>query len=200
APAAERLFRMLCALMGQAWNASDVGRSFGVTHTTVNTYVDVFEGAFLVRRLRPYLPNLSKRLTKRPRLFIRDTGLLHATQLVNDLDDLVGRPWVGASWEGFVIEQVIGCLQQQGRPFEPWFFRTSDGYELDLLVDFGSEKLAIEVKLTTAPRLQAVRQLKRAAELVGATQSFLISRTAEPVTDGELWSCRLEHLIDYLTR
>jgi len=194
----DRLFRMLAAVHGQLWNASQIGKSLGLTHPTVNAYVDRLARAFLVRMLRPWSGNLRKRLTKTPRLYWRDSGLLHALHLVRDREDLLGRPWVGASWEGFVIEQVIATLLQLGRVFEPWFFRTSDGYELDLLRELGTERWAVEVKLSTRPTHTALTRLRKAADLAGATRSFLISRTPEPVTSGDTWSCRLEHLLDAL--
>ncbi len=106
----ERLLRMLAALHGQVWNASQVGQSLGLSYHTVNAYLDFLVGAFLIRRLPPYSGNIRKRLVKSPRVYWRDTGLLHA--LLNTPDDatLLGQPWVGASWEGFVIEQALGAL------------------------------------------------------------------------------------------
>ncbi|MBN1944224.1 MAG: ATP-binding protein [Bradymonadales bacterium] len=194
----DRLFRMLSAVHGQLWNASRIGAGLGLTHPTVNSYLDYLAGAYLVRRLPPWHGNLSKRLTRTPKLYWRDSGLLHALHLVADLDDLLGRPWVGASWEGFVIEQAITTLLQTGAPFEASFFRTSDQHEIDLLLQLQKSCWAIEVKLTTQPSPSDATRLTRAAELVGADRRFLVTRTPEVITDGPLWSCRLEHLVEAL--
>lgn len=191
----ERLLRMLAAVHGQLWNASELGKSLGLSHPTVLSYVDFLEGAFLVRRLRPWQENLKKRLTRTPRLYLRDTGLLHALHLVTSLDDLIGRPWVGASWEGFIVEQIIAAALQSGRAFDPWYFRTSDGFELDLMLDFGRERWAFEIKLTAHPSPGDLRRLGRAADLVGAQRRFLVSRTPDPITEGDTWSCRVEDVV-----
>ena len=104
-----RLLRMLAAIHAQEWNASQIGKSLGLSYHTVNNYVDYLEGAFLVRRLPPYFANIRKRVIKRPKLYWRDTGLLHALLNVRDRDTLLNQPWVGASWEGFVIEQILAA-------------------------------------------------------------------------------------------
>jgi len=148
-----RLLRMTAAVHGQLWNASQVGQSLGLSYTTVNKYLDYLEGAFLIRRISPCLANLKKRLVRRPKLYWRDSGLLHALLHLGADGDLLEKPWVGASWEGLVIEQILGTLSQSGLPIEPSFLRTSDGYEIDLLLDFGKELWAIEIKLTASPSL-----------------------------------------------
>src|SRR5262249_17407220 len=147
-----RLLRMLAAVHGQAWNASQLGQSLGLSYHTVNGRLDFLAGAFLVRRLQPFHANVSKRLTKSPKVYIRDTGLLHALLNVGTRDDLPAPRAVGASWGGFVIEQPLGAGALGRRPFEPYFFRTSDGYEIDLVLDFGgAERWAVEIKLTSSP-------------------------------------------------
>ena len=151
------------------WNASRIGQSLGLSYQTVNSYLDYLIGAFLVRRLPPFHANLGKRLVKSPKLYWRDSGLLHALLNVPDERSLLVQPWVGASWEGFVIEQVIGELTLQGRHFEPFFFRTSDGLEIDLVVDVGSERWAVEVKLTASPSQADLVQLDKAADMTEPT-------------------------------
>jgi predicted AAA+ superfamily ATPase len=123
------------------------------------------------------------RLTKRPKVFWRDSGLLHALLNVPDRDTLLAQPWVGASWEGFVIEQTIGLLSATGRPFEAFYFRTSDRYALDLVLDLQGERWAIEVKLTSAPGPDDLRRLDQAADLIDADRRFLVSQTASPSGD-----------------
>ncbi len=151
APMTMRLLKMLAALQGQVWNASQVGQGLGLSYHTVNTYVDVLEGAFLIRRLPPWLPNIRKRLVRAPRLHWRDAGLLHALAGVRLFEQLLHQPWVGASWEGFVIQQVTGVLAALGLPVDAHFFRTSDGHEIDLIFTVGTRVWAIEAKLSSRP-------------------------------------------------
>ncbi|MFI5380148.1 MAG: ATP-binding protein, partial [Tepidisphaerales bacterium] len=107
-----RLLKMLAAVHGQAWNASQLGQSLGLSYHTVNHYLDYLVGAFLIRRLPPYFVNLGKRVVKSPKVYWRDSGLLHAVLNVTAEEDLLDQPWIGASWEGFVIEQVLAAIQQ----------------------------------------------------------------------------------------
>jgi predicted AAA+ superfamily ATPase len=178
-PTTERLLRMLAALHGQLWNASQVGQSLGLSYHTVNGYLDYLVGAFLIRRLPPYLTNIRKRLVKSPKVYWRDSGLLHALLGVQDMRTLLVQPWVGASWEGYIIEQIIGELLARGRSFQPYFFRTSDQHEIDLVLDFGREVWAIEVKLTSSPAPADMARLDKAADLIGATRRCLISQTIQ---------------------
>ena len=194
----DRLLRMLAAVHGQMWNASAVGQSLGVTHPTVNSYVDYLEGAFLVRRLRPFAANLRKRLVRTPKVYWRDSGLLHALLRVSTHDDLVAQPWVGASWEGYVIEQVLSSLAAAGRRHDACFFRTSDGHELDLLIDLDGERWAFEIKLTSQPDAHDLTRLDRAADLVGATRRVLVSHTRRPVFSPTRISCGLRPLLRHL--
>ncbi|RJP39071.1 MAG: ATP-binding protein [Phycisphaerales bacterium] len=193
-----RMLRMLAALHGQMWNASQLGASLGLSYQTVNTYAEYLEGAFLIRRLPPLAANLRKRLVKSPKVYWRDSGLLHAVLNVADQRDLLSQPWVGASWEGFVIEQIIGTLQQVGRPFEAFFFRTSDRHEIDLVLDFGRSRWAIEVKLSSSPGLQDMTRLNHAADMIGADRRILISQTRQVVDEGGQVSCNLEWLLEHI--
>lgn len=194
----ERYFHMLAALHGQVWNASHMARSLGLSHPTINSYLDYLEGAFLVRRLRPFHANIGKRLIKSPKIYWKDTGLLHALLGISDLDQLLRQPWVGASWEGFVIEQVLGLLAASGRDVQPFFFRTYDGQELDFLLDLGHERWAIEVKLTSAPRLEEVRVLNRRGEELGATRRFLVTRSTDTIDSGHTVTCNVDWLLRYI--
>ncbi len=107
--------RMLAAVHGQIWNASQIASSMGLSYQTINTYLDYLEGAFLLRRLPPFLPNIRKRLVKSPKVYWRDSGLLHALLNVGDERTLLARPWVGASWEGYVIEQLLAAVASSGK-------------------------------------------------------------------------------------
>jgi hypothetical protein len=194
----DRLLRMLAAVHGQTWNASQVGQSLGLSYQTVNSYVDYLAGAFLIRRLQPYQANLRKRLVKSPKIYWRDSGLLHALLNVSDNHSLLAQPWVGASWEGYVIEQVIGELSSRGHAFEAYYFRTSDQYELDLVLDHGRERWAMEIKLTASPGPGDMARLDRAADLIGATRRFLVSKVARSSGDIERASCNLPDLLERL--
>jgi predicted AAA+ superfamily ATPase len=193
-----RMLRMLAAVHGQVWNASQVAQSLGLTYKTVNSYLDYLSGAFLFRRLPPYQANIRKRLVKSPKVYWRDSGALHAMLNVPDEHALLSQPWVGASWEGFVIEQAIGVLSASGRSFEPYYFRTSDGHELDLVLDFGKELWALEVKLTASPGPEDMERLNKTADLMGATRRFLVSQTGATAGDGNCISCNLPALLENL--
>ena len=190
--------RMLAALHGQAWNASQVGQSLGLSYQTVNSYLDYLEGAFLTRRLYPYNANIKKRLVKGPKVYWRDSGLLHALLNVPDERALLAQPWVGASWEGFVIEQALGELSSRGRSFDAYYFRTSDQYELDLVLDFGKELWAVEVKLSSSPELDDMRRLDKTADMISATRRFLVSQTSRSSGDKHRSSCNLHSFLKHL--
>ena len=194
----DRLLRMLTAVHGQTWNASQIGQSLGLSYHTVNSYMDYLSGAFLIRRLPPYRPNIRKRLVKSPKIYWRDTGLLHAQLNVSDERALLAQPWVGASWEGFVIEQTMGVLNSVGRPFEAFYFRTSDQYELDLVLEMGDQLWAIEVKLTTSPGPRDMDRLDKTADMIGATRRILVSQTTRTVGGTERASCNLPWLLNRL--
>ncbi len=158
-----RFWRMLAHLQGQLFNASQLGMSLGgASHTTTGRYLDLLVDTMLVRRLEPYLANVGKRLVKSPRVYIRDSGLVHALLNIASLSDLQGHPVVGASWEGFVVEQVRAHLPAGA---EMGFYRTAAGAELDVVVQAGRRRLGIEVKFSSAPTVtrgfwQAVGDLK----------------------------------------
>ncbi len=195
-----RLARMLAAVHAQAWNASQVGQSLGLSYHTVNTYLDYLEGAFLIRRLLPYHANIGKRLVKSPKVYWRDTGLLHALLGLGEESALTDQPWVGASWEGFVIEQILAALAQQDRAASAYYFRTSDQHEIDLVLEANSELCAIEIKLSTAPGPDDMRRLNTAADLIGAGRRVLVSQTRQVVTNDRDVSCNLPWLIRHLPR
>lgn len=176
-----RLLSMLAVMQGQPQNASELGGALGMDHKTVSGYCDFLEEVFLIRRLRPWFRNVGKRLVKTPRVYWRDSGLLHALLGVRDLEHLYGLPVAGYSWEGFVVEQVLAALELAGAVVEPYFFRTSDSVEADLVLDFGGRLWAIEAKLTSNPTRAMVGGLKKAGELIGAERCVLVCRTEEVV-------------------
>ena len=195
-----RLLLMLAAAHGQEWNASQIGKSLGLSYHTVNSYLDYLEGAFLVRRLPAYHANLRKRIVKRPKVYWRDAGLLHALLNVRDRNALLSQPWVGASWEGFVVDQALAAMQYTGRIFDAFHLRTSDQREIDLLIRTDTELWAMEIKLTTRPALSHMARLEANADLVGADRRFLICQRSEMIESGARIICDLEGLIAWIER
>lgn len=145
-----RRFMMMCAHnQGQLLNASKLGEALGVTHPTVRRYLDMTEQTFIMRSLPPFETNIKKRLVKSPRVYIRDSGILHRLLQIFDFNGLMGHPVLGASWEGFVIENMIGRFPN----FEYFFYRTSSGNELDVIIQTPTKRIAVECKASTAPQL-----------------------------------------------
>lgn len=158
-----RLWQMLAHLQGQMFNASQLGQSLGgVSHSTVTRYLDVLVDTLMVRRLPPFLPNLGKRLVKSPKVYLRDSGLLHALLGLATVRDLQGHVVAGASWEGFVVEQLAAQLPADAQLS---FYRTAVGAEIDLIVEHRARTVAVEVKFSSAPKpargfWQALRDLR----------------------------------------
>lgn len=142
-----RFWTMVANAHGQVWNASSFARSLGVSGHTVRRYLDVLAGAYVLRVLPPWFENLKKRQVKSPKVFVRDSGLLHALLQLADLDALSGHPKVGASWEGFAIEQILGMLETR----DAYFWAAHSGAELDLFVLHRGRRLGFEVELADAP-------------------------------------------------
>ena len=193
-----RLLLMLAAAHGQEWNASRIGKSLALSYHTVNSYLDYLEDAYLVRRLPAYHANVRKRIVKRPKVYWRDAGLLHALMNVQDRNTLLVQPWVGASWEGFVIDQTLATLQGAGRPFEAFHLRTGDQREIDLLIRTGTELWAMEIKLTTRPALRDMARLEANADLVDADRRFLVCQRSDFIESGARVVCDLEGLVGHL--
>ncbi|UCG42396.1 MAG: ATP-binding protein [candidate division WOR-3 bacterium] len=146
-----RFWVMLSHYHGQVWNASEFGRSFGVSDATVRRYLDLLSAALVVRQVQPWYESVAKRQVRAPKVYLADTGLLHALLGLGSRDALEGHPKVGASWEWFVIRELSRRLG--ARTEECWFWATHAGAELDLLVVRGRRRYGFEVKRTTAPRL-----------------------------------------------
>lgn len=147
----ERFWSMLAHYHGQVWNASEFARSFGVSHHVTRRYLDALESVFMVRVLKPWFANLRKRQVKSPKIYLRDSGILHNFFGVSTLDELESHPKVGASWEGFLIEAVIHQCGARAR--NCYFWATHTGAELDLLIVNGAKKFGFEFKRTVAPKI-----------------------------------------------
>ena len=158
-----RMLNMLFHVNGTVWNAEMISRSLGITAPTVNRYIDFLEGAFLVHRLPAFYINTRKRLVKAPKIYIRDSGLLHRLSNVQNKISLKGHPVVGSSWEGYVVEQI---KQIKPRDLDMYYYRTQAGSEYDIVLAKGIYPVAcIEVKLNNAPtiskgNLQSITDLK----------------------------------------
>jgi len=181
-----RLLAMLAAIHGQPLNASQLGASLSLDHKTILSYCDFLEGVFLIRRLAPYSANVKKRLIRTPIIYWRDNGLLHSLMNVSDMEHLYRQPWLGHSWEGFIIEQTLSTISAAGKRVQPFFFRTSDGYELDLVLDWGTEHWAIEIKLTSNPSTDMIHRLHKTADMIGACKRILICRIAQKIENEKL--------------
>jgi predicted AAA+ superfamily ATPase len=135
---------MLAHNQGQMLNAAQLASGLGVSGHTVARYLDIMVDLLLVRRLQPWATNSKKRLVRTPKVYVRDTGLLHALLNIRDQEDLLGHPVVGASWEGMIIENILDMCPPRARPT---FYRSASGAEIDLVIEFGAkERWAIEIK------------------------------------------------------
>ena len=143
-----RFWTMIAHYHGQVWNGAELARAVGVSQMTVRRYLDALTDALAVRQLQPWYANTAKRQVRSPKVYVRDSGLLHRLLGIADRHDLLGHPKVGASWEGFVIEQIL-----MFDVHNPWFWGTHTGAELDLMVDVDGERVGVEVKRTDQPRL-----------------------------------------------
>ena len=165
-----RFWTMLSHLQGSVFNAAVLARSLGVSVPSVNRYTDTMVDMMLLRRLQPYHVNVGKRLIKSPRMLVRDSGVVHALLNIRSLDDLLGHPVAGASWEGLVVENLIGAAPAGTIPF---FYRTRSGAEIDLLLLLpGQEIWAVEVKRSSAPRVP--RGFRIATTDVAAVEKFVV--------------------------
>lgn len=157
-----RFWTMLAHYHGQIWNAAETARSLGVSEATTRRYLDVLEGLFMVRRLSPWFANLKKRQVRSPKIYIRDTGLLHALLGIRSEKDLLSHPKSGASWEGFVVEEILNAVS----PDEAFFWATHNGAELDLLLFRDGCRIGVECKRQDAPRMtRSMRTAIRDLEL-----------------------------------
>ena len=177
-----RFWTMLAHEHGGLMNAAQLARSLAVSGKTLASYVDLFVDLFLLRRLEPWHSNTTKRLVKSPRIYLRDSGLLHQLLGIRDMEQLLGYSRMGASWEGFVIENIIARLPEGGRAS---FFRTAAGAEIDLVLELpGHQKpWAIEVKRGRSPKLE--RGFHHAREDVDPERCFVVCGTDEPFSMGD---------------
>lgn len=193
-----RFFKMLAAYHGQIWNASKIGASLGLSYHTVNHYLDYLENTYLILPLAPYHANIRKRLVKSPKIFWRDSGLLHALLEAPDKETLLSQPWVGASWEGWCINQILAALKTAGKNFDAYFFRTNDGREIDLVLKLSQGLWAFEFKLTTAPSAEDMKRFNATADLIKADKRFLISKSERSAAGSKFVSTHMRHCLEII--
>ncbi len=163
-----RFWNMLAHYHGQIWNAAELARSLGVNESTTRRYLDLLAGVFMVRQVQPWFENLGKRQIKSPKIYIRDSGLLHSLLGIGSARELEHHPKVGASWEGYAIEEVLRSL----RPDETYFWATHGGAELDLLLFIKGRRIGVEFKRADAPVVTA--SMRTAMGSLGLHRLFVV--------------------------
>ena len=189
-----KLLQMLSHIHGDIINYNNLSKSLGLSSNTVKKYVSFFESAFIVRLLQPFHTNMKKRIIKSPKIYIRDTGILHYLQNINDKEDLYGNPLIGNSWEGFVIEQIIEILPNK---YQVYFYRTHDGSECDLVIAKSQKPVAsIEIKYSSAPKL--TKGILFAFDDLNSKNNFVVT----PDSDDYLLkkNIRVCNVYDFLTK
>ena len=171
AAAMRRFWTMLAHWHAQTWNASQLGRALSATDKTMRRYLDLLTGAYMVRQLQPWFENVAKRQVKAPKVYLRDSGLLHTLLDIPSEAALHSHPNVGASWEGFVIEQVLCAL----RPANAWFWAAHGGGEVDLLVQVHGRRIGFEVKFNEAPKI--TKSMHNVVETLRLAHLFVVCPT-----------------------
>lgn len=166
----QRFWRMLAHYHAQIWNGSELARAFGVADSTIRRYLDLLTGALVIRQLQPWHENTGKRQVKSPKIYLADTGLLHTLLGIETREDLESHPKVGASWEGFVVQELVRRLGAE--PDECFFWATHAGAELDLLVVRGRKRYGFEIKRTTTPSV--TRSMRSARGTLGLDKIDLV--------------------------
>lgn len=185
-----RFWTMLAHLQGQLFNSAALASGLDVSSPTIGRYLDLMVDLMLVRRLQPWFSNVGKRLVKSPKVYMRDSGILHTLLGISEFNGLLSHPIVGSSWEGFAIEQILSVASRRA---QPWFYRTSGGAEIDLVLEFPGGLWAIEIKRSTSPSVSrgfysACEDINPIRKIVVHTgpSDFQISRDVEAKTLGSL--------------
>ena len=166
-----RLLTMCAHNQGQQLNLSKLGESLGLTHPTIKRYIDLLEQTFIVRTIPPFEINIKKRLVKSPKVFVRDSGVLHQLLAISNFNSLLGHPIFGSSWEGIVLENII-----VNRPsWDYFFYRTATGDEIDLVLKKGNQVIAIECKASDAPKVS--KGFYRSLEVIKPNKTYIIAPT-----------------------
>lgn len=194
----KRFLSMLGHFHGEVINMTKMGESLGINVRKIPEYIAFLEGTFMVRVLQPYHTNLKKRLVKSPKVFFRDTGILQSVLGISTFEELMGHPVYGNSWEGFVLEQILGNIDSH---WEPFFYRTQAGAELDIVLECGDKRVAIECKASKAPSVSrgfwtCIEDLNISTE-----NSWIISPIDEkiPYKNGT-WIGGIKHVIEFINQ
>jgi len=185
APQMRKLWTMLAHVNGAVWNASQLASSLGVSFHTINRYTDILEQTFLIRKLPPYFANIGKRVVKSPKVYFRDTGLLHYFLGIHESKALPVHPARGASWEGFVIEQVISAFQLVSPDSQAFYWRTAAGAEVDLLIKRGERLIPLEIKLHSSPSRRDVPGLVSCMKDLKLNRGYVLYPGEEEYSIGE---------------
>lgn len=188
-----RLWQMLAHSNGQLLNKSKLGQALGVSANTIQKYLDILEGTYIIRQLQPFHTNTKKRLVKSPKVYIRDTGLLHQLLGIESYNDLLGHPIVGESFESHVITSIIENLPR----YKASFFRSSGGSEIDLVLEKGQKKICIEVKASTTPKL--TQGFYEAIKVIKPDACYVVANIKEsyPIKD-DIYALSLNELLEKL--
>lgn len=186
-----RFWRMGAHLHGSLFNASNLAASLGgISHTTVSRYLDALVDTMMLRRLEPHFVNIGKRLVKSPKVYVRDSGLLHALLNVPDIEALMGHPMAGPSWEGFIVEHLCALLPKGA---DVGFYRTAAGAEMDVVVELGSKKIGFEIKFSSAPKV--TRGFWQACQDIGLDHAYVVA----PVSQGWPLKSDQAYSVDVIT-
>lgn len=192
-----RFWTMLAHNQAQVWNGAELARAFGVSAPTVRRYLDHLTSALVVRQLLPWHANVQKRQVKSPKVYIADSGLVHTLLGLETADDILGHPVSGASWEGFVVQQIQAALA--ARPEDCFFWATHAGAEIDLVVMRGNRREGFEIKLTTSPRTtRSMRQAQETLDLDrlvlvhAGSKSFPLAEGIDAVAASRIWTDLVE--------
>ena len=190
-----RFWKMCAHIHGSLLNASKLADSLGVSSHTVRSYIDLLEHTFMVRELLPDAPNLRKRLVKSPKIYIRDSGILHTLLDIRTHDALLSHPIIGASFEGFAMENILAFANN----WEPSFYRTSAGAEIDLILRKGRRTLAFELKSSTVPRVS--KGFWNALEDLSPDEAYVVAPVKEPYPmKGDVMVSPLQEIIAKLQK
>jgi predicted AAA+ superfamily ATPase len=186
-----KLWQMLAYNQGNIWKAEMYANSLGVSAPTANRYFEFLEGAFLVHRLQAFTANTNKRMVKAPKVYVKDSGIVHYVNRITDNDTLQSHPIIGASWEGYVIQQIYASRPEG---MDMYYYRTQNGAEVDVVLVKANQPVAcIEIKLSNAPTVS--RGFYNCIEDLGTTKNYVITPSSDTYPIKNIWVCSLEDFL-----
>lgn len=188
----KRFWTMLAHCHGHIWNASKIASGLGVSYKATRHYLDILESTFMVRQLSPYYTNTKKRLVKSPKVYLRDSGILHLLLKIYDMEDLFGHPVIGSSWEGWCIEQICSIVPTTA---DISFYRTRAGAEIDLLIHISSSKPAIAIEIKRSLDCKPTKGFWNAFEDIQPAKGYIVypGKESYPIAD-KVWSLPVNEL------